>query len=80
MSLRKWKRSFCLRKMRSDCSHIGPQTSAVQPLVQGVYADDVVVVRPAAAAMTREIRVRNFINQHFDGFLHDKPVWIYGVR
>jgi hypothetical protein len=26
-------------------------------------------------AQTKEIRVRNFINQHFDGFIHDKPLY-----
>jgi len=24
---------------------------------------------------TKEIRVRNFINKHFDGFIHDKPIY-----
>ena len=24
---------------------------------------------------TKEIRVRNYINEHFDGFIHDKPIW-----
>jgi hypothetical protein len=24
---------------------------------------------------SKEIRVRNFINQHFDGFIHDKPLY-----
>ena len=29
---------------------------------------------------TKEIRVRNFINEHFEGFIHDKPMWISGCE
>jgi len=27
---------------------------------------------------TKEIRVRNFINEHFAGFTHDQPMWLRG--
>ena len=27
---------------------------------------------------TKEIRVRNFINARYDGFLHDQPMWLGG--
>ena len=27
---------------------------------------------------TKEIRVRNFINAHFDGFIHDTSLWLNG--
>ena len=29
-------------------------------------------------AHTKEIRVRNFINARYDGFVHDRPMWIAG--
>ena len=29
-------------------------------------------------AHTKEIRVRNFINKHFAGFIHDQPMWLNG--
>jgi hypothetical protein len=29
---------------------------------------------------TKEMRVRNMINAHFDGFIHDAPMWIAGCN
>ncbi len=29
---------------------------------------------------TKEVAVRNMINKHFDGFIHDLPIWISGCN
>ena len=29
---------------------------------------------------SKELQVRDFVNRHFDGFIHDKPIWTNGCN